>query len=142
MTDENLVKFFRTEFSILTINEIRLISGLPLYCSLRCQNAVGAIRVFFYAVGLSKTQNPPKNRQYSCHKSELWSKIVRQKNNNSTMASFFNHILVPFSSLRGRLRETGSGNDSETDGGGGSVLMQHINTGFCHGVSTMCSSVT
>ena len=121
LTDENLVKFFRTEFSILTINEIRLISGLPLYCSLRCQNAVGAIRVFFYAVGLSKTQNPPENLRYSCHKSELWSKIVRQKK-KSTMASFFNHILVPFSPLRGRLRKTGSGNDSETDGGGGSAV--------------------
>jgi hypothetical protein len=22
------------------------------------------------------------------------------------------------------------------------LLMQHINTGFCHGVSTMCPSVT
>ena len=105
----------------MTINEIRLISGLPLYCSLRCQNAVGAIRVFFYAVGLSKTQNPPENLRYSCHKSELWSKIFDKKNNNSTMASFFNHILVPFSPLRGRLRETGSGNDSETDVGGGSA---------------------
>ncbi len=62
-------QIFRTEFSILTINEIRLISGLPLYCSLRCQNAVGAIRVFFYAVGLSKTQKKPENRRYSCHKS-------------------------------------------------------------------------
>ena len=98
----------------MTINEIRLISGLPLYCSLRCQNAVGAIRVFFYAVGLSKTQNPPENLRYSCHKSELWSKIFDKKNNNSTMASFFNH--VPFSPLRGRLRETDDDNgDGATD---------------------------
>ena len=116
LTDENLVKFFRTEFSILTINEIRLISGLPLYCSLRCQNAVGAIRVFFYAVGLSKTQNPPENLRYSCHKSELWARSLDKKNNNSTMASFFNQILVPFSPLRGRLRETDDDNgDGATD---------------------------
>ena len=44
LTDENSLKFFSTEFSILTINEIRTISGVQLYFSPRCQNAVWAIR--------------------------------------------------------------------------------------------------
>ena len=39
------------------------------------------------------------------------------------MASFFNQILASFSPLRGRLRENVSGNDSESDGGGGSVAV-------------------
>jgi hypothetical protein len=71
--------------------------------------------------GYPKLKPPPKIDDILVTKVSCGARSFDKKNNNSTMASFFNHILVPFSPLRGRLRETGSGNDSETDGGGGSA---------------------
>ena len=39
------------------------------------------------------------------------------------MASFFNHILAPFSPLCGRLSVAGGGNDSKSDGSRGSAAV-------------------
>ena len=81
----------------------------------------GQFGCFFMLSGYPKLKPPPKIDNILVTKVSCGARSFDKKNNNSTMALFFNHILVSFSPLHGCLRETGSGNDSETDGGRGSA---------------------
>ena len=64
--------------------------------------------------GYPKLKTPPKIYDILVTKVSCGARSFDKK--NSTMASFFNHILVPFSPLRGRLRETDDDNgDGATD---------------------------
>ena len=73
-------------------------------------------------LGYPKLKIPPTIEDILVTKVSCGARSFDKKNFN-VMASFFNQILASFSPLHGRLRENGSGNDSESDGGRGSAAV-------------------